>query len=54
LVPPKPKVDWNAKAAEGMGAGTTKDDVLNWQKYYNSLNSGKKGFTALSEDGLFG
>lgn len=54
LVPPKPKVDWNARAAEGMGAGTTKDDVLNWQKYYNSLNSGKKGFAALSEDGLFG
>lgn len=50
----KPKVDWNARAAEGMGAGTTKDDVLNWQKYYNSLNSGKKGFAALSEDGLFG
>ena len=54
LTPPKPKVDWNARATEGMGAGTTKDDVLNWQKYYNSLNSGKKGFAALSEDGLFG
>lgn len=54
LVPPKPKVDWNAEATKGMGAGTTKDDVLNWQKYYNSLNSGKKGFAALSEDGLFG